>query len=212
MKISPSILSADFACLKDEILSVKDCDFVHVDVMDGHFVPNITVGIPVVKSLKKAVSIPLDVHLMITEPEKYIPEFCKAGSDIITFHIEATEDAEKCIELIKEGGAMPSVSIKPNTPAEAVFDILDKVGMVLVMTVEPGFGGQKFMADCLKKCEILAEEREKRGLDFMIQTDGGVNEETVIDCKNAKVDCAVAGSALFGAENRQEMLHKLQNV
>ena len=154
----------------------------------------------------------LDVHLMITEPEKYIERFCKAGANIVTFHIEATNCPDKCIELIKENGAVPSISVKPNTPVEDIYPFLDKVGMVLVMTVEPGFGGQKFMADCLEKCRKLRDEREKRGLSFMIQTDGGVNRQTIIDCKDAGVDCAVVGSALFGAENREEELKLLQSV
>ena len=180
--------------------------------MDGHFVPNITFGLPIVKDLKSSVDIPLDVHLMITEPEKYIERFCKAGADIVTFHIEATNCPDKCIELIKENGAVPSISVKPNTPVEDIYPFLDKVGMVLVMTVEPGFGGQKFMADCLEKCRKLRDERAKRGLSFMIQTDGGVNRQTIIDCKDAGVDCAVVGSALFGAENREEELKLLQSV
>lgn len=137
MKISPSILSANFAWLRDDVLTVKDSDYLHVDVMDGHFVPNITFGLPIVKDLKSSVDIPLDVHLMITEPEKYIERFCKAGADIVTFHIEATNCPDKCIELIKENGAVPSISVKPNTPVEDIYPFLDKVGMVLVMTVEP---------------------------------------------------------------------------
>ena len=212
MKISPSILSANFAWLRDDVMTVSKSDYLHIDVMDGHFVPNITFGLPIGKDRNDCVDIPLDVHLMITEPEKYIERFCKAGADIVTFHIEATDCPEKCIELIKETGAVPSVSVKPNTPVEDVFPFLDEIGMVLVMTVEPGFGGQKFMPDCLEKCRKLKDEREKRGLSFMIQTDGGVNRQTIIDCRDAGVDCAVVGSALFGAESRAEELKVLQSV
>ena len=201
MKISPSILSANFAWLRDDVLTVKDSDYLHVDVMDGHFVPNITFGLPIVKDLKSSVDIPLDVHLMITEPEKYIERFCKAGADIVTFHIEATNCPDKCIELIKENGAVPSISVKPNTPVEDIYQFLDKVGMVLVMTVEPGFGGQKFMAQHVSKIRQLAEWKKELGLEFDIEVDGGVTLDNVREVLDAGANVIVAGSAVFGKED-----------
>lgn len=199
IKVSPSILSADFANLESEFDTIADCgaDWAHVDVMDGHFVPNITIGIPVVKSLKKISRIPLDVHLMISDPLKYAPEFAKAGSDIITFHIESDSDTAETIKAIKQNGARAGISIKPATPAEAVFPYLDSVDMVLVMTVEPGFGGQSFMADMLPKIKAVSEECCRRGLDIDIQVDGGIDPKNAALTAEAGANIFVAGSAVF---------------
>ena len=210
MKISPSILSADFANLQKEAESVQSADYLHIDVMDGIFVPNITIGIPVVASLNKAIDMPLDVHLMIDRPERYIEQFVKAGADILTIHVESTKNPETCIKMIKELGAVPSVSIKPETPAEYIFPFLDDVGMVLVMTVEPGFGGQKMILNCLEKCIELKKEIMRRNLNVMIEADGGITRENLVLVKNSGVDISVVGSALFCNENREAIIQKMK--
>lgn len=199
IKISPSILSSDFANLESEFDAIADCgaDWAHVDVMDGHFVPNITIGIPVVKSLKKISRIPLDVHLMISDPLKYAPEFAKAGGDIITFHIESDSDTAETIKAIKQSGAKAGISLKPVTPAEAIFPYLDSIDMALIMTVEPGFGGQSFMADMAPKVRAIADECRRRGLDMDIQVDGGIDPKTVTAVAEAGANVFVAGSAVF---------------
>lgn len=195
--VAPSILSADFANLESEISAITKAgaDWVHVDVMDGHFVPNITIGIPVVKSLKKISSLPLDVHLMIENPERYVEEFVRAGSDFLTIHVEATEDVEGTLTKIRALGAKAGISIKPKTNIDKIIPFLGLVDLVLVMTVEPGFGGQSFMADQVEKIDRLSSLRSKMGLNFLIEVDGGINSKTVLDCKNA--DVFVAGSFIF---------------
>lgn len=199
IKISPSILSSDFANLESELNTITDCgaDWAHVDVMDGHFVPNITIGIPVVKSLKKVSNIPLDVHLMISDPLKYAPEFAKAGSDIITFHIESESDVAATIEAIKQCGAKVGISLKPATPADAIFPYLDSIDMALIMTVEPGFGGQSFMADMVPKVKAIADECRRRNINIDIQVDGGIDPKTVVSVAEAGANVFVAGSAVF---------------
>lgn len=199
IKISPSILSSDFANLEKELSAIADAgaDLAHVDVMDGHFVPNITIGIPVVKSLKKVSRIPLDVHLMISDPLKYAEDFAKAGADIITFHIESDSDPWKTIETIHNNGVKAAISLKPATPAEAVFPYLESLDMVLVMTVEPGFGGQSFMADMLPKIEAIRARCNELGLDTDIQVDGGIDGETAKRVAAAGANVLVAGSAVF---------------
>lgn len=199
IKISPSILSSDFANLESELNAIAEAgaDLAHVDVMDGHFVPNITIGIPVVKSLKKVSRIPLDVHLMISDPLKYAEDFAKAGADIITFHIESDSDAWKTIDVIRKNGAKAAISLKPATPAEAVFPYLESLDMVLVMTVEPGFGGQSFMADMLPKIEAIRARCNELGLDTDIQVDGGIDGETAKKVAAAGANVLVAGSAVF---------------
>jgi ribulose-phosphate 3-epimerase len=165
VKISPSILSSDYSILGDELKRMQDCgaDMLHIDVMDGHFVPNITLGAPIVRCIRKCSTLPFDVHLMISDPYKYVPDFVRAGSDIITFHIEADSDIEKTIELINSLGVKAGLAVKPKTPVEEVFPYLDKLAMVLVMTVEPGFGGQSFMADMMPKVSAVRAEIERRG-------------------------------------------------
>ena len=195
--IAPSILSADFANLQNEIQKVTaaGADWIHVDVMDGNFVPNITIGIPVVESLKKVAKIPLDVHLMIDQPEKYIADFIKAGSDYLTIHIESTKQVEVCLRQIRKLGAKAGITLRPKTSIESLAPFLALVDLVLVMTVEPGFGGQSFMLDQVEKIKWLAEYREKKSLNYLIEVDGGVNEKTVQSLKLA--DVLVAGSYIF---------------
>ena len=213
IKISPSILSSDFANLEKELNAIAQAgaDLAHVDVMDGHFVPNITIGIPVVKSLKKVSRIPLDVHLMISDPKKYIPDFIKAGADVICFHVEADSPIDETIDLIRESGKVAALAVKPGTAIEKVYPYLDKLGMVLVMTVEPGFGGQSFMADMMPKIVSLREECKKRNIDLDIQVDGGISLSTVETAAKAGANVLVAGSAIFGSDDPKETISLLRS-
>lgn len=208
--ISPSILSADFANLERDIKLVEDAgaDWLHIDVMDGHFVPNITIGVPVVKSIKKVASIPLDVHLMIENPEKYIEAFKDVGADIITFHYEAAPD--KVVELaetIRSYGLKAGLSIKPKTSAKEIFEYLPHLDMVLVMTVEPGFGGQSFMHDCAQK---ITELRQIAPKDLIIQVDGGINNITGHICTSLGANSLVAGNYIYGHENVAQAIQSLK--
>ena len=211
-KISPSILASDFSRLGEESIACAEAGahMLHIDVMDGHFVPNITLGAPIVKCIRKCTDIEFDVHLMISEPDKYIPDFVKAGADIITVHAEADGDTEKTVELISSLGVKPAVALKPATPAEVVFPYLDKLAMVLVMTVEPGFGGQKFMPDQVPKIAELRRMIDESGRPCELEVDGGINTETVKPCIAAGADVFVAGSAVFNAADRAAAISGLR--
>ena len=210
--VSPSILSADFANLERDIKKVEYCgaDWVHVDVMDGHFVPNITIGIPVVKALQPVTKLPLDVHLMIENPEKYVEQFAKAGADILTFHYEAVEKEEiiPLINKIKSLGVKVGISIKPRTAPQVLEEFLPLVDLVLVMTVEPGFGGQKFMSDCADKIEYIKKYAKT---ELIIQVDGGINAQTGKICTQKGATSLVAGSYIYGAADKKAAIESLKN-
>lgn len=208
--ISPSILSADFANLERDIKKVENygADLLHIDVMDGHFVPNITIGIPVVKSIKQVSSIPLDVHLMIENPQNYIEPFAKAGADIITFHYEAANDKVKeIVEQIKTYGVKAGLSIKPNTPPEEIIEYLPILDLVLIMTVEPGFGGQKFMPDCAAKIPVIKEHSSE---NLIIQVDGGINAETAKVCTHYGANSLVAGNYIYKSDDIEKAIKSLR--
>ncbi len=201
IKISPSILSCDFANLESECALMKQggADMLHIDVMDGHFVPNLTLGAPIVKCLRPKNDMFFDVHLMISDPLKYIDDFAKAGSDLITFHVEADSDIQATLDKIKSHGIKASLSVKPGTPIEAVFPYLEQLDMVLIMTVEPGFGGQKFMGDMVEKIVKLREKCAEMGKEIDVQVDGGIDNNTAKIVAEAGANVLVAGSAIFGA-------------
>ena len=208
--ISPSILSADFANLERDIKKVENAgaDWLHIDVMDGHFVPNITVGIPVVKSLKKIAAVPLDVHLMIDNPEKYIEAFARAGADILTFHYEAVKNVREIIDLIKSNNIMAGMSIKPATSAEQVQKYLEVLDLLLVMTVEPGFGGQKFMLNCAEKIPVIKKYAHEK---LIIQVDGGINAQTAKICTDYGANSLVAGNYIYKSNDINSAVLSLRN-
>ncbi len=216
MKVAPSILSADFVNLERDIRHLADCgaDYIHIDVMDGLFVPNITIGIPVVAAIRKITDLPLDVHLMIDRPLRYVEQFCDAGADILTIHAEADteEHNQEALQKIREQGVRAAVSIKPKTPASAIDPYMDLMDMILVMTVEPGFGGQSFMEDMMPKVRALRKIIDVRCPGVELEVDGGVNLETAKTCIDAGANVMVAGSALFRAEDTAAFIRSIQTM
>lgn len=208
MIIAPSLLAADFSKLSDEVIrmNIAGADWLHLDVMDGHFVPNLSFGPPVIAAIRDVTDMPFDVHLMIDDPLRYTPMFLKAGADSITFHAESSSDIGATIDIIRSGGAKAAIALKPGTDVSVVFPYLDKLFMVLVMTVEPGFGGQKFMPDMLEKVRAL----KKRKPGLLVQVDGGIHKETARLAAQAGTDVLVAGTALFGAKDARLAIDEMR--
>ena len=204
IKIAPSILSADFANLERDIRKIDTADYVHVDIMDGEFVPNISIGIPVVKAIRPVTGLPLDVHLMITKPVRYVEQFCDAGADLVTVHVESDfpENIHAALEKIHAKGKRAGIVLKPNTRAEAALPYLKECDIVLVMTVEPGFGGQSFMADMMPKVRAIRAYIDEKNPGCELEVDGGVNAQTAKVCTAAGANVLVAGSAFFKAEDK----------
>ncbi len=212
LKLAPSILAADFSKLAEEVQCVEQlgADYIHIDVMDGHFVPNITLGPGLIKCLRPHTSLPFDVHLMIENPDLFIQDFKEAGADIITVHVEACRHLHRTLQLIKQNGMACGVVLNPHTPLEMIKHVLHEVDWVLIMSVNPGFGGQTFIPEALNKIAILNECRKKLELSFLIEVDGGVNEQTARLCEEAGADVVVAGSAVFNALNRRVAIEQIK--
>jgi len=210
--IAPSILSADFANLERDLHRIANADWAHVDVMDYHFVPNLTLGLPVVEALQRVSPIPLDCHLMIEDPDRWAPAYAEAGAHSVTFHIEAARDPRKLAADLHAAGARACMALKPGTPFAPYEDLLDVVDMVLVMTVEPGFGGQSFMADQMPKVREVREAINRRGGEIRIEVDGGVAASTIEQCADAGADVFVAGSAVYGAEDAAAAVDELRRM
>lgn len=208
--IAPSILSADFARLDREIERIPSADWIHVDVMDGHFVPNLSFGAPVAKAVGTVSDKPMDCHLMITDPAQWVGDYVDAGAASITFHVEATDDPRAVADLVHSRGCRAGISLKPGTAVEPYLDLLEHVDLVLVMSVEPGFGGQSFMPEVLDKVRTLRAEIDRRGLDVLIQIDGGIDSRTIGDAASAGCDVFVAGSAVYGAPDPDAMIETLR--
>lgn len=216
IKIAPSILSADFSRLGNEIADIRSggADYIHFDVMDGEFVPNISIGIPVLKSLRKITDMFIDVHLMITTPLRFAKAFCDAGADLVVFHVEADsyQNISDAIDVVKAQGKKVGLAVKPRTPAAVLYPFIERLDLVLVMTVEPGFGGQSFMPDQLPKIKELRHEIERHGLDCELEVDGGVDPVTAKLCKAAGANVLVAGSAVFGKADRAAQIAAIRNA
>ena len=211
-KISPSVLAADLSNLAKEVADIESAgaDMVHLDVMDGMFVTNISFGLPVITSLRKRSNMIFDVHLMIDAPERYAERFIEAGADILTFHLEACKESGNLLDEIRDQGVMAGISVKPGTPIEEVYPYLDRCDMVLVMTVEPGYGGQKLIPETIEKVRKLKAEIEKRGINIEIQVDGGINESNAAELINAGASILVAGSSVFKANDRRAAIDALR--
>ncbi|WP_115924236.1 ribulose-phosphate 3-epimerase [Calidifontibacter indicus] len=212
MQIAPSILSADFANLEAELKRIGNADWAHVDVMDAHFVPNLTLGLPIVEALLKVSPIPLDCHLMIEDPDRWAPQYAEAGAQSVTFHIEAAHDPVKLARALRAAGARASMAIKPGTDFAPYEELLPELDMVLVMTVEPGFGGQSFMADQMPKVRQVRDAVRKHGGEIWVQVDGGVSAKTIEQCAEAGADIFVAGSAVYGADDAAAAVDELRSL
>jgi ribulose-phosphate 3-epimerase len=212
IKIAPSILSADFSILGKEVKDVEKAgaDYIHIDVMDGHFVPNITIGPLIVEAIRPVTSLPFDVHLMIENPEKFIPNFAHAGADIISVHTESCRHLHRTIYQIKEQGIKAGVVLNPATPVEMIRDVLTDIDLVLLMTVNPGFGGQAFIPNVLKKIEQVKRWKDEQNLTFEIEVDGGINDETAKQCVEKGVDVLVAGSYIFNNKSREQAIEMIR--
>lgn len=214
IKIAPSILAANFSKLAEEVKEVEQAgaQLIHIDVMDGHFVPNITMGPIVVEALRPVTKLPLDVHLMIENPDNFIESFAKAGADYITVHVEACPHLHRTIQLIRSFGVMPGVVLNPHTPIESIQHVLEDIDMVLFMTVNPGFGGQKFIHSVIPKIQKLSTIIKEKGLNIEIEIDGGINADTIIPCAQAGATIFVAGSAIYSKEDRSKALQDIQEA
>ena len=214
IRVSPSILSADFGALARDVASIQEAhaEYVHIDVMDGQFVPNISFGFPVIAAIRPASSLVFDVHLMIDRPIRYVEQFCKAGADILTIHVEAdtVENTRKALEIIQGCGVTPAISIKPKTPAESVLPFLDLCGLILVMTVEPGFGGQSFMADLMPKLQAVRSYIDEKNPTCELEVDGGINPETAKVCIAHGANVLVAGSAYFKSADKAAFVRSIK--
>lgn len=214
MKVAPSILSANFATLGEDVKKVEalGADWIHIDAMDGQFVPNLTLGANIVEGLRPVTKLPLDCHLMIQEPERFVKDFAKAGADYISVHIEATKHIHRTLQLIKSEGVKAGIVINPGTPVSAISAVLGMVDLVLVMTVNPGFGGQAFIPEMLDKVRELVELRQEQGYHYLIEVDGGVNGATAQLCREAGVDVAVAGSYVYYADNMKQAIDSIKQA
>lgn len=211
-RINPSILAADFVNMQTDLARIATADFAHVDVMDNHFVPNLTFGPQMVERIQATSPIPLDVHLMITEPERWAPEYAEIGTASVTFHLEAAADPVALARRLRDIGTRAGVAVKPATPVESLYDVLDEFDQILVMTVEPGFGGQGFMPETMPKLRALADEARRRGSQVWLQVDGGISDRTIEIAASAGADTFVAGSAVYGADDVEAAISRLRDL